>query len=289
MSLSSLQLDAFQALVEEENFSAAARRLGLTQGALSQRIQKLENDLGLTLVKKASSGFQLTYSGERLFQYCQVRKNLENEVVTELQADFEEASLASTLRIGSGASISRTLVQPLMATALRERPSLQLQVETGSAETLKEAFFKGQIDFVLLDHVAHRSGVETYVLGHEKYVLVESSKFSHRRSTYLDFSASADEDSLLDAFLKRQGEKKANVTKTFLPSFESLIDGVRQGLGRAILPRHLIKNSKDISEVQEWGEHKVPVVLHFFKQPFYSSQFQLVIDELSGGAERYLL
>ena len=39
MSLSSLQLDAFQAVIAERNFSKAAKQLKITQGALSQRIQ----------------------------------------------------------------------------------------------------------------------------------------------------------------------------------------------------------------------------------------------------------
>ncbi|MCO4756243.1 MAG: LysR family transcriptional regulator, partial [Bacteriovoracaceae bacterium] len=46
MSLSSLYLDAFYAVVQNGSFTNASKALAITQSALSQRVLNLENELG---------------------------------------------------------------------------------------------------------------------------------------------------------------------------------------------------------------------------------------------------
>ena len=63
MSLSSLYLDAFVGVAKAESFSGAAKGLHITQSALSQRIKNLEDELGLTLFLRMTSGVRLTEQG----------------------------------------------------------------------------------------------------------------------------------------------------------------------------------------------------------------------------------
>lgn len=276
MSLSSLQLDAFQAVAQEKNFSRAAERLHVTQSALSQRVQKLEAELGVTLFKRASGGVELTEAGLRLQQYCQIKENLEQEALQDLFGK-EEAGLGGMVRIGAYSSVARSVLQPALAGLLREHPGVQMELCLREMGELPNLLFRGDVDFLVLDHVLDRAGVESYVLGHETYVMVESSKYDTRHDIYLD---QAPEDLYTQAFLRRQGERLANVRRSFLHDAYGILEGAQQGLGRAIVPRHLLKGVGGLRVVDSWQEQKVPVVLHFYQQPYYTALMQAVTDEL---------
>lgn len=60
-------LRSFQALAEELSFTAAARRLHVSQPSLSKRLQRLERRLGATLFERTTSSVSLTPAGAWLF------------------------------------------------------------------------------------------------------------------------------------------------------------------------------------------------------------------------------
>lgn len=53
------------------------------------------------------------------------------------------------------------------------------------------------------------------------------------------------------------------------------------GLGRAVVPTHLIGHEKTLRILNPKRSLDVPVYLHHFKQPFYSKFHQLVVSELT--------
>lgn len=59
-------LPLFQAVAEEDNFRAAADRLGVTRSAVSQGIRRLEDGIGMALVTRTTRSVRLTEAGERL-------------------------------------------------------------------------------------------------------------------------------------------------------------------------------------------------------------------------------
>src|SRR6516225_6559906 len=64
-------LETFACAAELANFSAAAKALGLTQPAVSQRIQLLEQELGVPLFSRRGGRVLLTDAGRRLHGFAQ--------------------------------------------------------------------------------------------------------------------------------------------------------------------------------------------------------------------------
>src|SRR5258707_1794809 len=62
------ELRAFTAVAEEGSVSAAARRLHLSQSALSQTVQSLERQLGVQLLRRSSTGVTATEAGRILLR-----------------------------------------------------------------------------------------------------------------------------------------------------------------------------------------------------------------------------
>lgn len=68
--ITSLQLSTFLAVAENGGVLPAARRLNLSQPAVTARIRQLEETLGAALFLRSSRGMQLTADGQRLLDYA---------------------------------------------------------------------------------------------------------------------------------------------------------------------------------------------------------------------------
>ena len=106
MQLSSRQLEAFVVVARTLNFTRAAERLNLTQSALSQRIRKLEEELGAALFVRAPGAVRLTDTGTRILRYCEAKESLESEILADL-ATSNSDELAGGIRIAGHLSIMR--------------------------------------------------------------------------------------------------------------------------------------------------------------------------------------
>lgn len=126
--LSLYKLEIFVAVVQEGSFSGAAKRLFITQPAVSQHIHDLEASLGTKLINRHKRGAVLTDAGETLYGYT--------KRILELVADAEAAvidveKLASgQLSVGATPGISSYLL-PEWVGGFRERfPNLAVSIQT---------------------------------------------------------------------------------------------------------------------------------------------------------------
>ena len=98
MILDDQRLRIFEAVARERSFTAAARKLGLTQPAVSQCIADLEKRTGVALFERQRGDVSLTPQGEtfRLFA-ARILKDYED--LDAVFADYEAfATLAEKIR-----------------------------------------------------------------------------------------------------------------------------------------------------------------------------------------------
>ena len=77
-------------LAEENNITYAARRLFMTQPALSERIKKLEKEFNCPIINRQARGVEFTYQGQRLVRYAEDLLNSYTSVRQELLATGSE-------------------------------------------------------------------------------------------------------------------------------------------------------------------------------------------------------
>src|SRR6478609_9015905 len=93
------QLRYFAAVAEERSFTAAARRLNLSQPPLSQHIQALEASLGTRLLQRTSRSVELTKAGEALLVRARAIQQQIKSAEEEVQ--LVGAGLVGTLDVGA--------------------------------------------------------------------------------------------------------------------------------------------------------------------------------------------
>lgn len=88
--LNTQHLITFRTLVETGSFTQTARKLGLTQPAVSQHIQKLEKGLGKPLLIRHGRSTELTEAGKVLYKHVQDLGNCYEKFVHHWQSHIAQ-------------------------------------------------------------------------------------------------------------------------------------------------------------------------------------------------------
>ncbi|WP_433336647.1 LysR family transcriptional regulator [Spirillospora sp. CA-294931] len=143
-------LSCFVVVAEELHFGRAAERLGMAQPPLSQRIQRLEKELGVRLFDRSSRRVELTAPGRMLLD--EARDILARVDRVYSIADRSRLGELGTLRAGLPAGLGGSVVAALIAAFRERRPDLRLDLrETGTAEQVR-ALADGALDVGVVRH-----------------------------------------------------------------------------------------------------------------------------------------
>jgi DNA-binding transcriptional LysR family regulator len=78
-------LKTFQEIVRLGSFSEVAKKLGISQPAVSFQIQKLEQELGMRLIDRAQRTITLTAAGKRLLRFAEADSVFISCLINEMQ------------------------------------------------------------------------------------------------------------------------------------------------------------------------------------------------------------
>ena len=107
------QLEAFVRVAETKSFSAAAKKLYLTQPTVSAHIASLEKELNTCLLVRNTKGVSLSESGKELYAYAEQILELEQKIRTRFGLDG--GASGSVLRIASSTVPSQYLLPDIMS------------------------------------------------------------------------------------------------------------------------------------------------------------------------------
>jgi DNA-binding transcriptional LysR family regulator len=277
MALPATQLEAFVCVAQSKSFSEAARRLHLTQSALSQRVLNLEMDLETSLFIRESSGPRLTETGARLLQYCRQKNFLEEEFLSEIKAG-KAPHLSGLIKIATFSSHGRSILLPQISSFCRKHPSLKIEISIKELRELPQRLKSSQSDFIFHCSRVESSGVENHFIGFEENVLIQSKNFDTIPNTYLDHD---ENDTTTYDFLKLQKTRPPKIQRSYFDDVYAVIDAVESGLGQAVVPRHLVSDNKKVKIVEKMTPLKIEIFLSFYRQAFYTDLQKALIPILS--------
>lgn len=282
MKLNAAQLDAFFAIAKALNFTRAAEQLHVTQSALSQRIAKLEEDLESTLFIRDRSALRLTEAGEELLRFCQLNSQAESDLLLKLKNTKDE--LAGALRVGGFSSVNRSLVIPALKVLMRDNPKLSLYLMTKELRELPQLLKTAEVDYILTNEDSDSEEIESVFLGIEDNVLVQSKK-NPPPDIFLDHDET--DPTTKAYFLKNKIQFKPKNMR-YLDDVYGLLEGARNGMGKAILPLHLIEGEKELEVIHPQRCLSVRVYLNFYRQPFYRRTHLIFIEAIREYFQKYL-
>ncbi|MFQ6162427.1 LysR family transcriptional regulator [Sinorhizobium meliloti] len=124
-------LPLFLAVAEEDNFRAAADRLGVTRSAVSQGVRRLEDAFGTTLVTRTTRSVRLTGAGERLREALSQPLSDIGAALDRVAGEDEPRGL---LRIAVTSIAEQFLSGPLIASFAQTHPKVTIDITVTDEE-----------------------------------------------------------------------------------------------------------------------------------------------------------
>lgn len=141
-------LRTFVAVAHHRNFTRAAAGVGRTQSAVSLRIRRLEEIVGVTLFERSRTAVTLTPAGETLRGYARHLLRLNDEALARLR-DPEAHGL---VRIGAPDDYATVLLPPVLAAFSKAHPLIQVEVTCETGRDLLPMLDDGRLDLVMATH-----------------------------------------------------------------------------------------------------------------------------------------
>ena len=174
MSLLHNDLDVFLTLCDTRSFSLAAQKLTLTQSAITKKIQRLENNLGVDLFDRSKRPIDLTKEGAVLMHQAKLAREALERTADEIR---EGAFLRPEFRVGTIESLAKCFLPSFIAN-VRQEASRVLAV-TGTSQTLISALQHREIDFAFVsDLFSEMQGLTRLKVFEERSVLLMPAKFA---------------------------------------------------------------------------------------------------------------
>ena len=136
-------LATFATVARERSFTRAAAKLGISQSALSQQVQNLEERLGVRLLTRTTRSVAPTEAGERLLSTISPKFDEIELAIADLRAMRDRP--AGTIRLTAGEHPAVSILQPALARFLPEFPDIKVEliVDYGFADIVAQGFDAG--------------------------------------------------------------------------------------------------------------------------------------------------
>lgn len=226
-------LRAFEAVARLGSVRAAADELSLTHGAVSRRVTKLADDLGLTLVEPAGRGLRITDGGQLLASSMGRALALIHDAIDTLQArDAQRPVVLSCER-----SIAMRWLIPRLSLFQDRHPDIELHLSVGGGPL---DFARDQVTLALrrLDFPVHPDWIVTPLMAESMGpVMAPSLLPAFEAGDYVALS-SRTRPRAWDDWLRQAGHPAPRASRHLDHHF-LMVEAAAAGLGVALSPRLL--------------------------------------------------
>ncbi len=168
------QIRYFVAACEEGSLSAAAARLNCTPPGVSQQMSALEAQLGASLLERTPRGVTPTHAGRRFYDRCLAILKAVSEAEIEIE-DFH-AGLCGSASAGFAPGLAKAILPPALARFTREFPRVDIEIASGTGDSLVAATAGGTLDFYAGQVLKAHIGLSAVPIGRYPVALISGSR-----------------------------------------------------------------------------------------------------------------
>ncbi|SMG57860.1 LysR substrate-binding domain-containing protein [Paraburkholderia susongensis] len=138
-------LRTFVAIAQRETFASAAEQVGRTQSAITQQMQRLEQEVGCVLFEKRGRQKTMTTDGSRLLAYAHKILALNDQAVQLAHS----RGVGEKVRIGSPHDVADSILPNMLRRLSKLSTGLQMEINVGRSPFLMDALRDGKLDLVI--------------------------------------------------------------------------------------------------------------------------------------------
>ena len=252
------QLEVFCAVVEQGSFTRAARRVHLSQAAVSERVTNLEQSVGGRLLNRLGRQVTATPMGQLLYRRAmallQAREGLYFELSELLGARRGALTLAAS-------TVSGEYILPGIMAAFSQRfPEVVVHLLGGDSAAVARLVKQGRAEAGFVGTPTSLPGLESSPLWEDELVLVIPAEHPWGRRRRVPLADLTDVPIImrgegsgtratLEAFLRQHGAGELRVVAE-LGSTGAVKEGVLRGLGLSVISRRALRTELEAGLVR---------------------------------------
>lgn len=256
-------LKAFMLTAKYASFSKAAEELNIAQSAVSRQIKLLEDSLQEELIIRSSKKVILSEKGKELYQ-----ASLSFEK-TSMQIFEREDRLPLSVGILEG--LLKTWFTPLLTEYLKHQKR-DVSVHVADIPELRSGIEEGKYDLIFGTENIQSDLVTSLKLFEEKLVLIGKNEVNKKKLHEERWIVFSNNDNLFKI------SKNKSDSIVMVDSFDSIISLVKNGLGIAIVPDHLIKKEDQLKTMEMSGLPSSQIYLSTLNYKKMPERIQALVD-----------
>ncbi len=245
-------LECLAAIVEEGGFERAAKRLSITQSAVSQRLHSLETQAGTVLIVRGRP-LRATPAGRILLRHAMQMRLLHTDLEVDLRklSPGTGSSARNQERISIAVNADSIATWALPAFDELVRDGLPLEIIADDQDFTQDWLREGQVLGCVTTLAQALRGCKVVPLGAMEYVAVATPQtlqkycpagVSPQSVRQIPFIAFNRKDDLQTEFVRRAFRvKQINLRQCFVPSSEGQVRAVLAGWGASVVPELLVR------------------------------------------------
>ncbi len=280
------QLKYLLAVAEYKNFTLAAEKCFVTQPTLSMQIQKLEEELDVTIFNRKKKPIQLTDIGIKIIDQAKIIID-ESQRITDI-VEQQKGYIGGDFKIGIIPTIISTLLPLFIKNFIKSYPKVHLIIEELTTEEIIKKLKDGHLDVGIAATPLEDTSIKERILYYEPFVGFLSDKhrlFKNKKITVNDLDLEdillledghCFKDSILNLCKSLQtSEQDFTLTSG---SFNTLIKLSKEGLGMTLLP-YLQTLDLCKADSKNLREFEKPVPAREVSIIYHKSQLKLQLIE----------
>jgi DNA-binding transcriptional LysR family regulator len=268
-------LKTFLELVKLGSFSAVAKKLNISQPAVSFQIQKLEHDLGVRILNRNQKKVSLTDAGRRLMDFAKSVDGEEGRLIRDLDRLRQEIS--GELLIAASTTPGELILPMLLGEFLSLHPAVKAQVVVRDSMEVIAGVRNGTYEVGFCGAVPTAGqGVEWFKIAEDDIVLIVFPEHPFATRKKVTFSEVQEEAIIareptsgtqksLETLLSNAGLDAHKLKpRLMLGSAQAIVSAVEARAGIAFISSLAIKKSLELGTVRQVSIDKLPLKRDFF-------------------------
>ena len=241
------QLEAFDTLCATGSFTETAKRLLLTQSAISHSMRTLEDETGCQLIRRQGKKVSLTEAGERLLRFA--RPFLEEMSVGREELNGFEKFGAGRIRLGASQQACRFFLPPLMKEFKKGVPQCRFVVYGEDTPKCLQMLSLGELDLAISLEPIKNMEIEFVPCFTDELLIITTREHQWAKNKSVDWTQLSGENFILDnrssysfrmtnEYLEQNGLKLTTFME--ISSSDASKELIKLGLGIGIMADWLV-------------------------------------------------
>lgn len=239
------QLKYLLAVAEYKNFTLAAEKSFVTQPTLSMQIQKLEEELDVTIFNRKKKPIELTPIGEKIIEQAKLIVDESNRISDIV--DQQKGYIGGEFKVGIIPTVMPTLLPLFLKNFIKKYPKVRLILEELTTEEMVKKLTEGHLDAGIAATPLENESIKEKPLYYEPFVgfvssehrLYQKEKISEEDLDIDDILLLEDGHCFKNSVINLCQHNATGANQTFhleSGSIGTLIKLSKEGLGMTLIP-----------------------------------------------------